>query len=350
MRGVQLAFAIAVLGVALVPGAALASPPDYTWGWVTDRQPTKTHFTPAARDQGNSAGLTDTVDRSGVGNYYIHLPGLGTAPDGGTVIVTALATTPHFCISGDIGRSSPDENIEVLCYGFDGEAADSKFSVGYTAGGIGTGVQAYLWANEPTTDIYTPDPGYQFNAQTGMDDNTVARAQIGYYTATLPGVNGAEGNVQLTGDGDSNCRVASWTTTVPIAVTIKCYSVTSGALVDDRYNLMYTDNVGLTGVPGHTAAYLFANMPTTFSYTPAPAYRFSTAMAPSIKRVVKGQYVISLPGMPRGGAAEVTAVGSGKSRCQLESISTSTPQKVAVLCFAPNGSAVDSKFTFSYTK
>jgi hypothetical protein len=54
--------------------------------------------------------------------------------------------------------------------------------------------------------------------------------------------------------------------------------------------------------------------------------------------------------MPKGGAALVTAVGSNKARCQLTSISTTTPQKVDVKCFNTQGIPVDSKFMLSYTK
>ena len=339
----------------LLPGSALANPPTTaTWGWVTARHPTTASYTPAASDQGNSAGKTNTVNRVGVGRYNVVFPDLGLAANGGTAIVTALGSQPHLCTSGDIGRNSTTgvETLFVQCYSVSGVAADSQFSIIYTAGGSNSGSVAYLYANKPASADYTPDPNYQFNS-TDMNNavNTVHRTGAGSYQVTLPGMPAGESNLQVTTDGDGNCRLSNWSNgTTGIVATVNCRSVPPSTLTDDYFDILYTDNVGMTGVSRPNAAYLFANKPTTSLYTPAAAYRYSSGMSPYLKRTRVGAYIVQLPGMPKGGAAAVTAVGTGKSRCQLTSISTTTPQKVGVACFTPSGNPVDSKFTFSYTK
>lgn len=51
-----------------------------------------------------------------------------------------------------------------------------------------------------------------------------------------------------------------------------------------------------------------------------------------------------------GPAAIETAYGTGKARCQLRDIGTTTPVKLTVRCFKPAGAPVDSDFTLAWTK
>ena len=74
-------------------------------------------------------------------------------------------------------------------------------------------------------------------------------------------------------------------------------------------------------------------------------------MAPHVTRSGVGRYLVTLPGMPKGGAAHVTAYGTGASFCALSSIRTAgTPEQVGVRCFKPNGDPVDSEFGLSYER
>ena len=359
-RTVPLVFAVVAL---LTPLSASAAPlrmaqsvtPQTNitgWGWVTARRPTTTDYTPAARDRGNSTGATDTVHRFGVGQYAVTFSGIENPNNGGTDITAALGTTPRFCTGGDIGRDDQTANvtIQVLCYDLGGEAADSQFSIVYSASGLDSGAIAYLWADMPTSMDYTPAAFYQFNSSD--TPNTIHRFGTGSYEVTLPNMSATEGDVQVTTVGDANCRIAGWSSGTGAALLdVKCYSETTHGLSDQEFDLMYTDNVGMTGVSRPFAVYLFADRPTTTSYTPAPAYRYSSGMSPSIKRTGVGKYTAILTSMPKGGAASVTAVGTGKSRCQLTGIRTdATPQKIGVACFTPAGNPVDSEFTLSYTK
>ena len=93
-------------------------------------------YTPAAKDQGNSAGSSDSVERLGTGDYNATFPGLdnGTST-AGIPIVTALSASPRFCGLLDWGIDGTDANTLIRCFSRDGEAADSQFSTIYVRGG-----------------------------------------------------------------------------------------------------------------------------------------------------------------------------------------------------------------------
>ena len=58
-----------------------------------------------------------------------------------------------------------------------------------------------------------------------------------------------------------------------------------------------------------------------------------------------------LPSMPKGGAAIVTAYGSGKIRCNVATINTAgTPEQMNVRCRDFSGHSVDAAFTLSYLR
>ena len=101
----------AVLLAPLVPAVAEASTPPH-WGWVTARKPTTASYTPAAKDQGNSSGGTNTVARSTAGRYVITFGGLdATNCSGngclGTALATALSTLQRSCAVSESGPLLP---------------------------------------------------------------------------------------------------------------------------------------------------------------------------------------------------------------------------------------------------
>jgi len=214
---------------------------------------------------------------------------------------------------------------------------------------VNSGTLAYVYADQAGSPSYTPDPTYQFDSESGTPI-TITRSSLGSYKVKLPGISGSVGNLQVSTTDDAFCRIVSWLLATPTVVTVKCYSPFTHTASDAHFELAYTNGVGLTGASGQSAAYLFANKPTTASYSPTAAFSYTTASPMTVKRTGTGAYTVSLPGMPARGAASVTAAGSGsKSRCQLGNIGTTPPLKVTVLCFSATGSALDSKFTFSYT-
>jgi hypothetical protein len=339
---------ISATAVLLTPGVAFATDPDQ-WAWVTERKPSTADYTPATKDRGSVANLANTVHRSAPGFYTVTFEGIANPIRVGEMIVTALSDQPRFCIQNDLGVDAPaDVLAPITCYSSDGEAADSRFSVVFTSGGLNSGTYAFLLDNHPTQTDFTPDPNYAFNSHGGT--NSVHRSGAGTYRVTLPGMTSA-GNIQVTTASDGFCRILSWTTGVSATtVEVRCYSPVDASLSDQSFIVMYTRHVGLTGAPGRKAAYVYANKPTTASYTPPTAYRYTTGSTPKVKRTATGKYNVVLPGLPAGGAAAVTAVGAGTSRCQLTSIAGKVGQTVGVACFSPTGTPVDAEFMLSYTK
>jgi hypothetical protein len=112
------------------------------------------------------------------------------------------------------------------------------------------------------------------------------------------------------------------------------------------------DGLGVKGFGGGTVAYLLADQPKTASYTPAAAFRYSTeAGTPKVRHVSKGQYRVTLPNFGIGGAAVVTATGTGKQMCQLGALGTAgSPKKIDVRCFTPDGLPSNSPFAISFEK
>ena len=68
----------------------------------------------------------------------------------------------------------------------------------------------YVWANQPATASYTPDPAFQKNSTGGT--NTVHRTGRGRYEVRFPRLGAAQGTVDVTayGSTDRYCKAASW--------------------------------------------------------------------------------------------------------------------------------------------
>lgn len=327
------------------------------WGYGVVRDPSFDH-TLAHKDAKNSAGTASTMTRFGPGNYFVQLPGMDAAAlNAGTTLVSPLnAHGDHVCVAAGWGWHTPDPaEIDVKCYDRSGRPTDSAFSTSLIDAQSLTGKSGYVWANDPTNVSYVPDPSYQYNS-TGAT-NTIERVSAGRYAVFLPDLATARGNVQVANGfldpgGPAVCRILSWGPSVTaLVVNVQCRDL-AGAKADATFNLFFAQGQGLKGPGVGPAAYLDADHPTTASYAPDPLRTFSTAgMAPHVARTGLGRYLVTLPGMPVGGAAQVTAYGSGKSRCVLSSIATSVaPQQIGVHCFAPNGDRVDSEFGLSYQR
>jgi hypothetical protein len=71
---------------------------------------------------------------------------------------------------------------------------------------------------------------------------------------------------------------------------------------------------------------------------------------PHVTRTGTGAYAVRLPGMPKGGSAQVSAFGAKARHCVVASIRHTAPQIVGVRCFDFSGNLADAKFTLSYAR
>lgn len=343
--------------IAAEPTPAVDAPVPRAWGWLVARRPSTFAYVPSALDQGNSGGQTNRVERDlTVGYYDVFFDEIGNGfyPIG---VVTALSGDSRTCMIDDnFGAGVGDDpGFNVDCFDRDGLPADARFVANMVIAGDGpTGTLGYTWADRESTTDYTPS-GYYSHVSSGAGSITVHRSATGSYAVTFPGLGRDGGNAQVSaakGGPPALCKVLALDRIgADERVTVRCRD-TSGVLVDADFMVLFTNRVGLTGVPGRKAAHLLADRPSAASYTPAARYRYTSAgAAPTIRRTAKGRYQVTLPGMPKGGSAQVTAYGAGAALCQVTSIGKGAPpQRIGVACLQPDGTPVDSRFLLSYTR
>lgn len=356
--------AFAGLLIAAIPGAVGASfvrPSGAVftnWGWVTVRNTHTGTYTPATTDRGNSAGKVNVVKQPFAGHYTIVFKGLQT--DGGVPQVSSMGSASRVCmVSGWGAGTGTNEEVYVDCYTPLGIAVSTRFSVSFLATNVEVGSLAYLFGNGVTEDANSQ---YSFNSTGSL--NHIDRTDVGHYIVTLGGLGAARGNVQVTprlnlftaagtrpaGVNPATCNAVGWHPAIADQrVEIQCRE-SHGSPTDTSFMLTFTDHAGLKGQGHGKVAYLWANKAVASSYTPSAIYRYSSAgTVPHIARQSIGRYVVSIPGMPKGGAAVVNAYGSAARRCQLGAIRTvGSPQLVQVRCFDFSGSPADTKFSLSY--
>ena len=331
------------------------------FAWVVARHPLKLHYKPALADRGNSEGGAISIDRVDTGTYIVNVPGMDN--EDGTVQVTPLGDSANRCVVAGWAVDGTRLQVYIRCSTASGVEAPTGFSMTYITYSIspfGNAHLAYLFADQPSTiSTYTPDTDFNFDSafmHSGDTPayNTVQRSGPGHYTVSIPGLGSKRGHVQVVADQlfgvTVACRVVAWAPDgSAMLVSVLCRDE-AGNPVDTYFDLTFVQSLGLTGYSASKGAYLFADHPTSAAYHPAKAHRYSSAgTVPTVKRSGKGRYSVILPGMPSGGAAQVTPFGPGKTRCNLSSIRTSgSPQTIGVRCYDIAGHLADSLFTLAY--
>lgn len=206
------------------------------FGYVWANNPTAGSYTPSTTYQFNSAGATNTITRSGVGQYTVRLPSIGSAA--GHVQVTAYGDVPARCKVVNWYPSGTAQLVNVRCFTLGGALRDTQFTLAYARStGILRGTPAaYVWANSPTGGSYTPSTAYQYNS--AGYTNRITRLGVGVYRVSTPGQPLGYGNVQVTayGAGSAHCQVDYWTSSTGIQV--RCYTAT-GAPTDTYYDVSF---------------------------------------------------------------------------------------------------------------
>lgn len=192
--------------------------------WAND--PAAAQYDPAPSYQHNSTGATNSISRSGVGQYRVLLPGLSST--GGHVQVTAYGGGTGYCKVQTWNDSGADEVVDVRCFDSAGNPSDEQFTMVFVDGAPLVpkpgAADAYLWASDPMAAAYAPNLGYQHSSAALA--GTIARAGVGDYEVTLPGVAGPGGHVQVTSHflGASTCGVDNWNDVgFDMSVDVSCY-------------------------------------------------------------------------------------------------------------------------------
>jgi hypothetical protein len=357
IRALVLSLTAAVaLGAGVVPATA-ASPagtePSIS-AWLVARDPTIQFGTPAAGDSGNSSGGTVIWQRIETGLYGVDIGGI--TDFSGVPQVTAMSTSPRSCVVQSWGGTALQ--VIIRCLDPQGVSRDTPFVLTYLRGtgasGGASGRLAHAWVDADFVKVF-----YNHVSEGGLISRVTNGT--GDYTLTIPGLGkpAGSGTILVTpyfkvdqGETPSACTTASWVRSgSSLKVDVRCRTL-AGAAVDSKFDLQFLRQLGPEGFGGGPAAYLRASQKSrTTAYTPTATFAWqSNGKTSSILRTGVGTYRVTLKGMPGRGAAIVTAYGPGKARCQLSSIGTTTPVKIVVRCFKPNGALVDSDFTLAWTK
>jgi hypothetical protein len=341
----------ALLLAAGLPAVTAAAGPQ--WAWVVVREavpdPGPT-YTPASEDQGNSTGGVNTVTHTtaGPGRYLISFPGLG-APVG-IAHVSMLQTRSRTCSIESPFLDGTFVRVFVNCFDVTPAAnpADATFVVSYLSAGdqpVGSRRMAYLYWDDAR--------GALVSYNSAGRSNSVQRVDFGDFLVTLRGMAGGQGHLQVSPwNRGVVCSVVSWRDSGSNRIVrVRCLSI-AGVGQDGNFQLTYMRGMGLKGLGGEHVAYLLADEPTTRAYTPRLDAAYSSAgRRAHIVRSGTGRYQVTLPGMGRGGAAQVTAFRTQHKRCVIRGIERDElPQVVGVSCMSLTGTPADSKFYLTYLR
>jgi hypothetical protein len=205
-----------------------------------------------------------------------------------------------------------------------------------------------VWADDPASDSYTPSTFYSYND--GGGEISIDRLSTGRYRVTfddIAKISATGGHVQVTAYGGSSnyCKVVYWSFET---VDVACFD-SAGDPADSYYTVLFL----LPDDHANNYAYAWAQDSSSASYTPDASYAYNAGSPSAITatRLGVGQYTMEWDGFDLigsgGGHVQVTAYGSGNAHC---SVSYWGPATVAVGCFMPDGTPVDSRYTVLYMR
>ena len=351
------------------PGPAAATA---KWAWVVSRKLSGS-WIPARRDRGNSNGDANSVTQQAPGWYIVTLPGV--APGGGetgSVLVSTFGQQPRICAPDDWDAIGEQVNVSVRCFTRSGTPTDATFVLNWLAAGGEGGRLAYARNFSPTSNCGSPQQAY--DSRGGSISNcpiTDDETLTGGARLRIPGLASNRGTVQVSAisqratdefvsagvcdllrflpardvTGDVDFADHEW-------VDVRCYEPDADTQIYRRHYVWFMEGLGMKGIVRKNVAYLFASKPKAGSYAPELRYRYSSAgQAGRVSRLGTGSYQATLPGMPLGGSAQVTALGKQPRHCVVASIErTALPQRVGIRCFDLSGQLRDTKFPLAYAK
>lgn len=200
---------------------------------------------------GNEAGQLNTISQTGTGRYVATLPGVDAFD--ASVLVTAYGSGSERCQVSSWGSSSDGMRVHVACSAPNGTAADSRFTLAFTGGGVpgrlatGDNAGAYAWANQPSSASYTPSTWYQGNLFGA--NVTIDRSAVGTYLVRVPrSVSVSRDAVLVTAYGSTghHCLVDHWSRlATETSARVLCFNG-AGSPVDTYFTLSYLTSNSFT--------------------------------------------------------------------------------------------------------
>lgn len=214
-------------------------------------------------------------------------------------------------------------------------------------------MRAWVWANQPTTEKYTPNKNYQFNSASSKDIS-VSRFAPGTYEVNIPG--GAihkYGVAQATSYGsNATAQVEGWGDMgTSVIIRVKLYNP-NGQLTDSKFVLFFYEEDRVSR--RINSAYQWMNDPVALS----DEYTFnSKGLKNTVKKIGTGRYEVTFPSMKANsqtpgqkGNVQVTPYGDHFRRAKVVSWGGHDGKKVKTIIqlYNANGQPADGQFVVSY--
>ncbi|MCR9245614.1 MAG: hypothetical protein NXI31_11325 [bacterium] len=213
---------------------------------------------------------------------------------------------------------------------------------------------AWAWlAPTAAANSFTPDADWQFNSAGGTITATRFGATQNRFAVTFPGAAPADGIVLASAySGFHTITVDSWSAVgSDVRAIVSCF-LPNGAPAD---NAPFTIQYRRRGHPFGRQAHLWANSPTSASYTPNLAYNWNGTTSPStISRSGPGVYVVRVPVLgnfasSKRGHVQVSPYGSTPYRAKVSSWGPSGSDLfITVRTHDLAGNPADARFTLHY--
>src|SRR6185437_2962963 len=135
-----------------------------------------------------------------------------------------------------------------------------------------------------------------------------------------------------------------------VTATVVCFTP-SGVPADNSFTLMYESRLSTDHVPGQ--AFVWANQPTTASYTPSLDYQYDFGQTITINRNGTGNYTVIIPGLNKANPSlSLTAYGSTPAHCGPQTVKSGngiSGTQINVTCTNASGQLTDTDFELAYT-
>jgi hypothetical protein len=226
-----------------------------------------TAYTPTLNSQWNGDRNPITVQRVGVGDYRVTLPGLSTSglSEGGHIQVSpvdphvngSVSTASTFASVESWINSGPDIQVMVRTFDGNGAPSDELFLLSYhekatpMASHLGSG--AHVWANQPTASSYAASAFYSdSNGVAGPQSQPlITRTGVGNYSVDLTDLNPSDASIAMVtahGSSPAYATVDGWSALSGggTRVRVRTRDI-GGAAADHRFTLFYlTDDAAGT--------------------------------------------------------------------------------------------------------